>query len=239
MISFAKLLDKIVVRKAYGYRYHSFRMGKNQISKSQNVEKIDFCVANNLLNNICLKTDEDFALALASLNLIGSKAKQEKFKTGHSSDNVYASRRKHLFNIIAAAINRDVDVKINSGTDIFTGVKTTIVKLKNIQFSYHIDCESIINYCKENNINLIDENLTWNSNFRMQNGGKELFEFCLHLKNVSNTLSGERPLDYVAFLRESYYVDQNKIEEDYNIDREKFKSENFLKKLDCVNERMM
>ncbi|MGN1208583.1 MAG: hypothetical protein ACI4TI_03845, partial [Christensenellales bacterium] len=209
MIKFTKLLDKVVVKKAYGYRFHSFRAGKNSIFRSKEIERIDFCVANNLLNNMILKTDEDFALAFASLNLIGANAKQNKHLLGANNNSAYEQRRQHLYGIIASAINQNVDIKINSVCDEYTGNKVTIVSLGNIQFTYHIDCESVIEYFKSNEINLVDEALRWDQNFRMQNGGKELFEFCLHLKNVSATLTGERPLDYVRFLREEYYQNED------------------------------
>jgi len=239
MINLSKLINKVVVKKAYGYKYHSFSSHSKKMFVSKDVNIKDMLIGVQLLNNITLNTEEDFVLALSTLNLLGSGAKQQK---GEVKDNnfIYTKRRYFLFNIIASAIINNVDIKINSGVDEFNNSqKTTMVNIGNVQFSYHIDCEPILNYCEKNNLNIVDRTIMWNKNFKMQNGGKELFEFCLHLKNTSNTLTNERPLDYVNFLRKVYYLDENKITEDLNATKTKFKAEDFVFSLEKgnINER--
>ena len=239
MIKFAKLLDKVVFKKSYGYKYHSFR-GGNSLFKSKEVEKVDFCVADNLLKNMTIKTDEDFALAFSALNLIGANAKQDKFNKSSTNHSAYFKRRFHLYRVLATAVTENANIKINMVKDAYNNTdNVTIVNIGNIQFSYHINCESVIEFCKNNNIDIIDGNLEWDSRFRMQNGGKELFEFCLHLKNTSKTLTGEKPLEYVEFLRKQYYLDENKIDEDFNVNLKTVKLEDFVKKIEENYERIM
>ncbi|MBE5746037.1 MAG: hypothetical protein E7359_01985 [Clostridiales bacterium] len=232
MKSLGQLMKKVVVKKSYGYRYHTFRTDskKPMTIKSQDIDKIDVCVATNLLNNLIIKNEEDILLALTSLSLLGAGAKQLKVKGELRQDNMYAFRRYHFYKIMAASIESGIDIKFAAGFDERNNQPVTYVELAGIQFSFHINSESIIDFCKENNINIINET-DWNKNFATQNGAKEMFTYALHLKNLSNTLTGERPKEYVDFLMKSYYLDEDNLQKDFTSTLSRITEQEFLKVL--------
>lgn len=230
MKNLGQLLNNIVVRKSYGYKFHTFRTKTNRPFKidSKLVDKKDICIANNLLNNMVLKTEEDYILALSCLSVLGAGAKRLKENENFNPNNIYALRRHHLYNIIATAIQNNIDIKFANSMDQKTKEPITYVEIASLQFGFHIDTTLIASFCKENGIDMVVES-DWNRKFAMQNGAKEIFEFTLYLKNTSETLTGERPKDYVDFLNKYYYLDENKVQEDFNITLTKISQEDFLK----------
>lgn len=238
MKNLGQLLNKVVVKKSYGYKYHTFRTNTQRKFKfdSKVIDKVDICIATNLLNNMIINTEEDFVLAFSALSVLGAGAKQLKNKGELKKDNSYAFRRYHFYKLMASAINSGIDIKFSTGKDERTNQPVSYVSLLGLQFSFHINSESIVDFCKKNNIGIVNEQ-EWNKNFSMQNGAKELFEFCLFLKNTSNTLSQERPKEFVHFLRQNYYLNEDNIENDFNMSMSKFTEEQFLNKLSYEYER--
>lgn len=232
MKSLGQLLNNVVVKKSYGYKYHTFRTNTQRKFKfnSKMIDKVDICIATNLLNNMIIKTEEDYVLALNALSVLGAGAKQLKSRGELEKDTMYAFRRYHFYKIMASAINSGIDIKFSTGIDENTNQPVSYVSIASLQFSFHINSESIVSFCKENNIDIVNEQ-EWNKSFSMQNGAKELFEYCLYLKNTSNTLSQERPKEFVDFLRQSYYLSEENIENDFNMSMSKFTEKQFLEKL--------
>lgn len=224
------LLNNVVVKKSYGYKFHTFRGNKNALSNSLKISKTDFCIAKNMLKNLTLKTTEDYVFALSCLTMMGASSKQNANQSKQEEKISYAFRRKSLYNILATAITNGADFSFSCSEDIKNNAPVTLINIAGIQFSMHIDSTSIKKYCEENNINVYKEE-EYNPNFKMQNGAKELFLFSLHLKNLSNTLSNERPLNYYNFLKKEYLLDESKIEEDYAEPLTSFHAEDFIQKV--------
>ena len=224
------LLNKVVVKKSYGYKFHTFRGNKNALSNSLKISRADFCIAKNFLKNLTLNSTEDYVFALSCLTMMGASSKQNPNETKSEHRISYAFRREGLYNILASAINSGIDFNFSCVEDLYNKTPVTLVNIAGLQFSMHIDSSEIKKYCQDNGLNLYKES-EYNPNFKMQNGAKELFLFSLYLKNLSNTLSGERPLDYYHDLQKLYYLDENKIEEDYNENLRSFSSQDFIKQI--------
>lgn len=230
MVNLGHLLNKVIVKKAYGYKYHTFRGSKNALSNSLKIDKADFCTAKNMLQNLTLKTTEDYVFALSCLTMLGASSKQNPNLTKKEEKISYTLRRQNLYNILASAIESNVDFTFSCVEDNNTKAPVTLINIAGVQFSMHIDSTSIKKYCEENNLNLYKQE-DYNPNFKMQNGAKELFLFSLHLKNLSDTLSGERPLDYYNYLMKEYSFDESKIDSDYNDTLTSFQAGDFITKI--------
>lgn len=231
MVNLGYLLRKVIVRKAYGYKYHTFRGSQNALSNSLKISKADFCIAKNMLNNLTLKTTEDYVFALSCLTMLGASSKQNPNLTKKEEKISYTFRRLNLYNILSSAIENKVDFTFSCVEDNYTKKPVTLINIAGVQFSMHIDSTSIKKYCEENNLDLYKQE-DYNPDFKMQNGAKELFLFCLHLKNLSDTLSGERPLNYYKDLQKIYSLDESRIETDYMESIEKFYAEDFIKRIE-------
>lgn len=224
------LLNNVVVKKSYGYKYHTFRGSKYALTNSLKISKEDFCIAKNMLKNITLKTTEDYVFAFSCLTMMGASSKQNPNQTKQEEKVSYAFRRKSLYNILATAITNDVNFSFSCDEDKKNNSPVTLINIAQVQFSMHIDTRAIKKYCEDNNLSFYKDE-EYNPNFKMQNGAKELFLFSLNLKNLSNTLSGDRPLDYYKDLKQMYYLDADKIDEDYNEELSTFHAEDFIKKI--------
>lgn len=231
MMNLGYLLRKVIVEKSYGYKYHTFRGNKNALSNSLKIDKMDFCIAKNMLQNLSLKTTEDYVFALSCLTMLGASSKQNPNLSKEEEKISYSFRRLNLYNILASAIESNVDFTFSCVEDNKTKAPVTLINIAGVQFSMHIDSTSIKKYCEKNNLNLYKQE-DYNPNFKMQNGAKELFLFSLHLKNLSDTLSGERPLSYYKDLQKIYTLDESKIDEDYIESLESFKVEDFIRKIE-------
>lgn len=230
MRKLGSLLSDVIVRKSYGYKYHTFRGNPNAISNSLIIQKKDFCIAKNLLKNLTLQTLEDYVFAFSCLSVLGARSKQNPKQSRKERAISYSFRRLSLYNILASAISSNIDFSFSCVED-NEKIPVTLINIAGIQFSMHIDCTSFKTYCEENNLKLYKE-VEYNPNFKMQNGAKELFLFCLHLKNLSKTLTGERPLDYYNYLNKKYTLDESLADEDYSEELKSFFAEDFIRKIE-------